>query len=120
MDTKDEAALRRQLRGHLRTVWVLIAVVGLNVAVSFLPLDRGLRTAIQVALAVLGAGLVLAVFMHLLTEKQSTLAILGCTAVFFVALMALPLVAAHSHPDLTEVHQQATVATTNHTSQHVP
>ena len=119
MDAKDQAAFNKQLRSHLRLVLVLVVVIATNVGVAFLPLDRSVRVALHLALAVAGGAIVMAFFMHLLTEKRSTLLVLGCTAVLFAVLLALPIFAAHNHPLLTESHQLPTAPVTNHTS-HVP
>jgi cytochrome c oxidase subunit IV len=104
LENGDRQALQQQIRSHLRLALVLVSLVGLNVLCTFLPLDRTPKIALQVALAVLSGGIVLAFFMHLLTEKMSTLIILACTAVLFAALMALPIFAGHDHPEMTESH----------------
>ncbi len=118
MDAHDQIAFRAQLRSHLRMVLLLAAVIAVNVGVAFLPLDRGMRVVLHVGLAVVAGGIVLLFFMHLLSEKPSTFLMLGCTAVLFAALIALPIFAAHNHPLLTESYP-APAAATNRTS-HVP
>ena len=110
MRADDTAAIKRQVRNHLRVFWILLTIVGINVALSALPMDRIVRNTLHIGLAVVCAGLVLTIYMHLLSEAFSTIAILGCTAVLFAALVALTLVANRSHPDLTETHTGASVA----------
>lgn len=104
MNTNDPASFKRQIRTHLVVFAILVAVIGLNVAVTFLPLEKPARIGVQIALAALGGGLVLTFFMHLLTETLPTYAILAGTFVLFVALLVLTLVARHDHPELTEYH----------------
>ena len=42
MDSNNPAAIRQQLQSHLKLFWILLVVVGANVAATFLPIDRPL------------------------------------------------------------------------------
>lgn len=120
MHSNDPAAIRQQVQSHLKIFWVLLLVVGANVAATFLPVDRPVRVGIQIALAALSAAIVLTFYMHLLSETVSTYLLLGCTGFFLVALMGLLLVARQSHPDRTEIIQAPAPAVTAAEGEHVP
>ena len=107
MEPNDIADFKRQIRAHLSAVLLLAALVGLNVGVTFLPLDGGLRVGVQVGLAVLSGGLVLTCFMHLRSEKTMIYAVLALTCVLLAAMMVLTWVARHDHPAMTEYHPAA-------------
>lgn len=119
MDSNNPAAIRQQLQSHLKLFWILLVVVGANVAATFLPIDRPLRVGVQVALALISAGLVLTFYMHLLSETLSTYVLLACTFFLFAAMMALILVARKSHPDGTE-YFAAPAPAAPATEHHVP
>jgi caa(3)-type oxidase subunit IV len=114
METNEIAAFKRQLRGHLNMVLLLAGLVGLNVGVAFLPLGHGLKIAAHLTLAVLSAGLVLTFFMHLVSEKKMTYAVLAVTFVLLVVMMTLTWVARHDHPAMTEYHHPNPTAAPHH------
>lgn len=105
--------MRRELATHLRVFWLILIVVAANVATSFLPLDRGVKTTVQVGLAVLAAGLVLTFYMHLISETLSTYLVMGLTGFLLVAMLGLILVARESVPDGTHSTVERTSATQN-------
>ena len=116
MEPNEIAEFKRQIRGHLIRVLLLAVLVGLNVGVTFLPLAGGLKVGAHVALALLSAGLVLTFFMHLLSERVMTHALLALTLVLLVAMIGLTWVARHDPPALTE-YRRAGPTTIPH---HVP
>jgi cytochrome c oxidase subunit IV len=120
METQDAAAVKRQLQSHLKVFWVLLLVMGANVAVAFLPLDRPVRVGLHVGLSMVCGALVLTFYMHLVSETLSTHLVLGVTGFFFVALLALTLVARWSHPDLTELNTGTTSPPATAGGHHVP
>jgi FtsH-binding integral membrane protein len=122
MNANDPTAIRQQVRSHLKVFWVLLLIVGTNVAATFLPVERPVRVGVQVALAVICAALVLTFYMHLLSETVSTYLLLGCTGFLFVALLGLILVARQSHPDQTKIIQApiATAGVAAAEGEHVP
>ncbi len=74
------------------TVFVALMVLTLvTVAVSSLPLPLPMAVTVALLVATVKGSLVACYFMHLISEKKLILAVLGLTAVFFVALMALPV-----------------------------
>jgi caa(3)-type oxidase subunit IV len=119
MNAPDRTALTKEVRRHLRIYGLLLALIGLNVGLTFLTPDRSLRLVAQVTLAVLSGGLVLTYFMHLLSEKTATYLILGGTVILFAALMTLTLVARRDHPTLTEYTTHPPPASSTPSS-HVP
>ena len=100
MQTNHEF-IQREVATHLKVFWLLLLVGGTNVAFTFLPLDTTVRTGVQVALAAVGAGLVLTFYMHLLSETVSTYLVLSLTAFLCLALLALTMVARDSVPEGT-------------------
>jgi len=61
------------------------------VAISYLDLAVPIAVAVALFVATIQGGLVAGYFMHLISEKKLIIAVLVLTAVFFVALMALPV-----------------------------
>jgi caa(3)-type oxidase subunit IV len=89
-------------------------LVGLNIGITFVHLDKHLEIAAHLTLAILSAGLVLTFFMHLLSERKLTYAVLAVTFVLLVAMMALTWVARHDHPAMTEYHHASPAVAPHH------
>ena len=107
MEPNDLADFKRQIRAHLSVVLLLAVLVGLNVGVTFLPVENGLRVGVQIGLAVLSGALVLTSFMHLRSEKMVIHAVLALTFALLAAMMVLTWVARHDHPAMTEYQPAA-------------
>src|SRR5215213_3937673 len=79
---------------HVRiyiTVFVALMVLTIvTVAVSRFHLPVGVAVAVALIVATIKGSLVACYFMHLISEKKLIIAVLVLTAVFFVALLALP------------------------------
>jgi cytochrome c oxidase subunit 4 len=89
----DHAAdIDRHVRIYITVFVALMVLTIVTVAVSYLHLP--IRTAVTVALLVstIKCSLVACYFMHLISEKKLIFAVLVLTAVFFVALLALPAI----------------------------
>jgi len=84
-----------EIRGEIRRYWIiglaLFLLTIVTVTVSYLDVSPGMAVFIALLIACLKAGLVAAVFMHLISEKQAIYALLILTAIFFVMLMLVPL-----------------------------
>ncbi len=84
-----------EIRSEMRRYWVvgtaLFLLTVVTVAVSYLDVSAGLAIFIALLIACLKGGLVAAVFMHLISEKQAIYSLLLLTLIFFVALMLGPL-----------------------------
>ena len=68
----------------------LICLTAITVAVSYLHLNRPLAITVAMIIATIKAGLVAAVFMHLISEKKVIYAVLILTAAFFLLVLLLP------------------------------
>jgi cytochrome c oxidase subunit 4 len=68
----------------------LICLTAITVAVSYLKLNRPLAITVALIIATIKAGLVAAVFMHLVSEKKVIYAVLILTAAFFLLVLLLP------------------------------
>jgi cytochrome c oxidase subunit IV len=83
-----------EIRGEIRRYWLigfaLFLLTIITVAVSYLHLPVGLAIFIALSIACLKGGMVAAVFMHLISERQAVYALLLLTLVFFAALMLGP------------------------------
>jgi len=91
--TSDHAAdIDRHVRVYIIVFVALMALTIITVAVSrfHLPLPAAVTVALLVA--TIKGSLVACYFMHLISEKKLIYAVLALTAIFFVALLALPAV----------------------------
>ncbi len=83
------------IRGEIRRYWIvglaLFLLTVVTVAVSYLDLAAGAAIFVALLIACLKGGLVAAVFMHLISERQAIYALLTLTVVFFVVLMCVPV-----------------------------
>ena len=83
-----------EIRAEIRKYWVVGAALFLltviTVAVSYLDLSIGMAVTVALIVACLKGGLVAAVFMHLISERQAIYALLLLTLVFFAVLMFGP------------------------------
>jgi cytochrome c oxidase subunit 4 len=83
------------IRGEIRRYWIvglaLFLLTILTVTVSYLDLSVGTSVFVALLIAALKGGLVAAVFMHLISERQAIYALLSLTVVFFVVLMCVPV-----------------------------
>jgi cytochrome c oxidase subunit 4 len=84
---------------HVRiyiTVFVALMVLTIvTVAVSRFHLPVHLAVAVALIVASIKGSLVACYFMHLISEKKLIIAVLALTAVFFAALMVLPVLTVH-------------------------
>jgi cytochrome c oxidase subunit 4 len=68
----------------------LICLTAVTVGVSYLKLNRPAAITVAMIIATIKAGLVAAVFMHLISEKKVIYAVLILTAAFFLLVLLLP------------------------------
>ena len=91
--TSDHAAdIDRHVRVYITVFAALMALTIITVAVSYLHLPLALAVGVALLVATVKGSLVACYFMHLISEKKLIYAVLALTAVFFVALLALPAV----------------------------
>jgi cytochrome c oxidase subunit 4 len=88
-------------KSHLRQYYVvfvaLLCLTAVTVGVSYLKLERPIAIAVALVIASIKAGLVAAVFMHLISEKKVIFAVLALTALFFALVLALPSLTLYEH-----------------------
>ena len=88
----DHAAdIDRQVRIYITVFVALMVLTIVTVAISYLHLAVPLAVTVALVVATVKGSLVACYFMHLISEKKLIYAVLALTAVFFVALLALPV-----------------------------
>jgi len=91
--TNDHAAeIDKHVRIYITVFVALMVLTIVTVAVSRLHLPVHVAVSVALLVATIKGSLVACYFMHLISEKRLILAVLALTAVFFVALLALPAV----------------------------
>lgn len=84
-----------EIKSEVRRYWLvgtaLFLLTVITVAVSYLDVSAGLAIFIALLVACVKGGLVAAVFMHLISEKQAIYALLLLTMIFFVFVMLGPI-----------------------------
>ena len=96
--TSDHAAMTSDhavdIDSHVRvyiTVFVALMVLTIvTVAISRVHLPVPIAVSVALLVATIKGTLVACYFMHLISEKKLIYAVLALTAVFFLALLALP------------------------------
>jgi cytochrome c oxidase subunit 4 len=87
----DHAAeIDRHVRIYISVFVALMALTIITVAVSRFHLPIPIAVSVALLVAIIKGSLVACYFMHLISEKKLIYAVLVLTAVFFVALLALP------------------------------
>lgn len=91
--THDHAAdIDRQVRIYVTVFVALMALTIVTVAISRVHLPLPMAVTVALLVATIKGSLVACYFMHLISEKKLIYAVLMLTAVFFLALLALPAV----------------------------
>ena len=89
--TSDHAVdIDRHVRVYITVFVALMVLTIVTVAVSRFHLSLPIAVTVALLVATIKGGLVACYFMHLISEKKLIYAVLVLTAVFFVALLALP------------------------------
>jgi cytochrome c oxidase subunit 4 len=81
----------RHVRTYITVFVALMVLTIVTVAVSYLDLPLAAAVTVALVVATVKGSLVACYFMHLISEKKLIYAVLVLTAVFFVALLALPV-----------------------------
>jgi cytochrome c oxidase subunit 4 len=90
--TSDHAAdIDRHVKVYITVFVALMVLTIVTVAVSRLHLSVPVAVTVALLVAIIKGSLVACYFMHLISEKKLIYAVLLLTAVFFVALLALPV-----------------------------
>ena len=90
----DHAAadIDRHVRVYITVFVALMALTLVTVTISYLHLPLPIAVTVALLVATVKGSLVACYLMHLISEKKLIYAVLGLTAVFFVVLLALPVV----------------------------
>jgi cytochrome c oxidase subunit 4 len=91
MTSEHAIDLDRQVRIYIAVFVALMVLTIVTVAVSYLHLPLAAAVTVALLVATVKGSLVACYFMHLISEKKLIYAVLVLTAVFFVALLALPV-----------------------------
>lgn len=92
-DLGDHAAdIDRHVRVYITVFVALMVLTIVTVAISYLDLSVPLAVTVALFVATVKGALVAGYFMHLVSEKKLIYAVLVLTVVFFVVLLALPVV----------------------------
>lgn len=82
----------KHVRGYMIVFASLMTLTIVTVAVSYLDLSVPAAITLALVIATVKAGLVAAVFMHLIDERKLIYWVLGVTLAAFFVLLLLPLV----------------------------
>jgi len=95
--TSDHTAadIDRHVRVYITVFVALMALTLITVAISYLHLPLPMAVTVALLVATVKGSLVACYFMHLISEKKLIYAVLALTAVFFVALLVLPVATVH-------------------------
>ena len=94
--TTDHAAdIDRHVRVYITVFVALMVLTIVTVWVSRYHLPVPVAVSVALLVATIKGSLVACYFMHLISEKKLIYAVLLLTAIFFVALLALPVVTVH-------------------------
>jgi cytochrome c oxidase subunit 4 len=87
----DPADIDKHVRVYITVFVALLVLTIVTVAISYLDLSVPVAVAVALLVATVKGALVACYFMHLISEKRLIHAVLALTVVFFVVLMALPV-----------------------------
>jgi len=91
--TSDHAVdIDKHVRIYITVFVALMALTVITVGISYLHLPIPIAVSVALLVATVKGTLVACYFMHLISEKKLIYAVLALTAVFFIALLALPAV----------------------------
>src|SRR5919106_4948562 len=91
--TGDHAVdIDKHVRVYITVFVALMVLTVITVAVSYLDLSVPIAVTVALFVAIIKGSLVAGYFMHLISEKKLIYAVLVLTVVFFVALLALPVI----------------------------
>jgi cytochrome c oxidase subunit 4 len=92
MSSDHAVDIDKHVRVYITVFIALMVLTIITVAVSYLHLSVPLAVTVALFVACVKGGLVAGYFMHLVSEKKLIYAVLALTVVFFIALMALPVI----------------------------
>jgi cytochrome c oxidase subunit 4 len=91
--TGDHAVdIDKHVRVYITVFVALMILTVITVAISRLHLSVPIAVTVALLVATVKGSLVACYFMHLISEKKLIYAVLALTIVFFIVLMALPVI----------------------------
>ncbi len=91
MSTATAEDIRKHVRVYILVFAALAVLTIVTVAVSYLDLPTGPAVLVALIIASIKASMVALYFMHLVSEKTVIYGVLILMAMFFVALMLIPV-----------------------------
>lgn len=92
MSDHAAADIDRHVRVYITVFVALMVLTIITVAISRVHLPIPVAVTVALLVATVKGTLVACYFMHLISEQKLIYAVLGLTAFFFIALLALPVV----------------------------
>ena len=103
MSEMSSGQIKKHVKAYVTVFVALLALTVITVTISYLHLAFTAAVIIALFIATIKGSLVASYFMHLISEKKLIYAALILTAVFFLALIFLPLTGFHDHIGLKHV-----------------
>jgi cytochrome c oxidase subunit 4 len=101
--TSDHAVdIDKHVKVYITVFVALMVLTIITVAISRLHLSVPIAVTVALFVAIVKGSLVAGYFMHLVSEKKLIYAVLALTVVFFIVLMALPVI---THSDGYWIHE---------------
>ena len=91
MSSDHAVDIDKHVRIYITVFATLMVLTIITVAISRLHLSVPVAVTVALVVATIKGSLVACYFMHLISEKKLIHAVLVLTAIFFVALLALPV-----------------------------
>jgi len=88
----NAADIDKHVRIYITVFVALMALTIITVAISRLHLREPVAVSVALLVAIVKGSLVASYFMHLISEKKLIYAVLALTTIFFIVLLALPVV----------------------------
>lgn len=92
MGGHSAADIDKHVKVYITVFVALMVLTVITVAISRVHLPLPIVVTVALIVATIKGGLVACYFMHLISEKKLIYAVLAVTAIFFVALLALPAI----------------------------
>lgn len=83
--------IKKHVRVYINVFVALMALTVITVGISYLHLSMVPAIILALVVATIKGSLVASYFMHLISEKRMIVAALILTGIFFIVLMALPV-----------------------------
>ena len=94
--TTDHAAdIDKHVRIYISVFVALMVLTIVTVAIAELHLPVPVAITVALIVATIKGSLVACYFMHLISEKKLIYAVLALTVIFFIVLLALPVLTVH-------------------------